>query len=451
MIFGKLVLVFLLVLANGFFVAAEFALVKVRLSQIEVLAQDGRWTARLARSVLGRLDAYLSACQIGITLASLGLGWVGEPVVGSLLRDALPRIGISADWSHYLAFPVAFAAITFLHVTLGEQAPKILAIQKARGTTLVVALPLVIFSFIFRPVIVVLNSASNLLLRIAGLKVISEQEQAHSEEELRMILAESADGGSLSVGERLIMENVLNLEDKRARQVMVPRSDVVYLSTARSLEENYRTVVESGHTRFPLCDGDLDHVLGAIHTKTLLQRMINKRPPATIKELAQDVPFFPENIRLDTLLKHFLRGRRHLAMLVDEYGVISGIVTFEDVLEQLVGPIHDEFDREYQAIMELSHGRYLVDAMCPLEVLEETCHIELQSAEADTAGGLVSELLGHIAKEGESVRIGKYELRVVDADAKRVRRLELVPVAETADSEEQPESLKISSTGDEQA
>src|SRR5262245_7362776 len=316
MIFGKLVLVFLLVLANGFFVAAEFALVKVRLSQIEVLAQDGRWTARLARSVLSRLDAYLSACQIGITLASLGLGWVGEPFLGNLLRQLLPKIGVAPEWSHFLALPIAFASITFLHVTLGEQAPKILAIQKAKATTLAVSLPLVIFYYIFRPVIVVLNSASNLMLRIVGLKVVSKQEQAHSEEELRMILAESADGGSLSVGERLIMENVLNLEDKRARQVMVPRSDVVYLTTTRSVEENFRTVVESGHTRFPLCDGDLDHVVGMIHTKTLLQRMINKRPPSTIKELAQDVPFFPENIRLDTLLKHFLRGRRHLAMLV---------------------------------------------------------------------------------------------------------------------------------------
>jgi CBS domain containing-hemolysin-like protein len=328
--------------------------------------------------------------------------------------------------------PLAFAAITFLHVTLGEQAPKILAIQKSRATTLIVAAPLVVFYQIFRPLIWLLNSSSNLMLRVVGLRVLSEREQTHSEEELRMILAESAAGGSLSIGERLIMENVLNLEDKRAKQVMVPRSDIVFLNTHKPLEENFRTVVESGHTRFPLCDSDLDHVVGMVHAKTLLQRIISQRPPSSMKELAQDVPFFPENIGLDTLLKHFLRGRRHMAMLVDEYGVISGIVTFEDVLEQLVGPIYDEFDREKPPIRELSHGRYLVDAMCPLELLEDKCQLELNDIEADTVGGLVSEMLGHIAKEGESVRIGGFELRVTNADAKRVRQLEAIP-EETAD------------------
>ncbi|MBM4000287.1 MAG: HlyC/CorC family transporter [Planctomycetes bacterium] len=428
MVLGQLVFVLLLVAANGFFVAAEFALVKVRLSQIELLVQDGSWTARLSRNILEQLDAYLSACQLGITLASLGLGWVGEPLVASLLYAWLEPAGLSQEMAHYIGMPVAFAFITFLHITLGEQAPKILAIQKARATTLAVAPPLVIFYHVFRPFIWLLNSSSNLLLRIAGLRVMSEHESGHSEEELRLILAESADGGSLTVGERLIMENVMNLEDKRARQVMVPRSDVVFLNTARALEDNYRIVVESGHTRLPVCEGDLDHVIGMIHSKNLLQRIISKRPPNSIRELAQDVPFYPENIRLDSLLRQFLRDRRHLAMLVDEYGVISGIVTFEDVLEQLVGPIHDEFDREQPLIRDLATGRFLVDAMCPLEQIEEHCGMELPAVEADTAGGLVSELLGHIAKEGEHVRLGKFELRVIAADSKRVRELELVPI-----------------------
>lgn len=417
-----------LVLANGFFVAAEFALVKVRLSQIELLAQDGSHRARWARHALEHLDAYLSACQLGITFASLGLGWVGEPLVAQWLLALLSPLGLSESHAHYISLPLAFALITFLHITVGEQAPKILAVQKAKPTTLWVAFPLVIFYYLFRPAIAVVNTASNLLLRLIGIGILSSQEQAHSDEELRLILAESAAGGSLTVGERLIMENVLNLEDKRARQVMVPRSDIVFLNTARSLEENFRTVVESGHTRFPLCDGDLDHVIGMVHAKTLLQRIISQRPPTTIRELAQEVKFFPETIRLDALLREFLRGRQHMAMLVDEYGVLSGLVTFEDVLEQLVGPIQDEFDREQPPIIETSPGRFAVDAVCPLELLAHRCQVELPAVEADTAGGMISEVLGHIAKEGESIRLGPYELRVVNADARRVRRLELVKV-----------------------
>ncbi|GIW95687.1 MAG: membrane protein [Pirellulaceae bacterium] len=417
-----------LVAANGFFVAAEFALVKVRLAQIQLLVEDGSWRARWAQHVLGRLDAYLSACQVGITLASLGLGWVGEPFVATALVALFGRWGFDEAQAHYISLPLAFALITFLHITLGEQAPKILAVQKSHATTLAVVPPLVVFYLVFRPVILVINGFSNLMLRLLGVRLLDGREQAHSEEELRLILAESAAGGSLTLGERIIMENVLNLEDKRARQVMVPRSDIVYLSTTRSLEENFRIVAESGHTRFPLCEGDLDHVIGMVHAKSLLQRIIARRPPTTIRELAQEVRFFPENIRLDALLREFLRGRQHMAMLVDEYGVISGLVTFEDVLEQLVGPIYDEFDREQPPIVETAPGRYTIDALCPVESLAEKCQVPLPEVEADTVGGMISELLGHIAKEGEAVRLGPYELRVVNADSRRVRRLELVAI-----------------------
>jgi CBS domain containing-hemolysin-like protein len=428
----QLLIVTALVLANGFFVAAEFALVKVRLSQIELLAQDGSWRARWARSVLEHLDAYLSACQLGITLASLGLGWVGEPFVAAWLLRLLGPVGLTEPQSHYIALPLAFALITFLHITLGEQAPKILAIQHAKPTTLWIVPPLLIFYYMFRPAIFIINGASNVLLRALGVRISNDHSQTHSEEELRLILAESAAGGSLSLGERLIMENVLNLEDKRARQVMVPRSDIVFLNTAHSLDENFRIVVESGHTRFPLCDGDLDHVIGMVHAKTLLQRIISKRPPTNIRELAQEVKFFPETMHLDALLREFLRGRQHMAMLVDEYGVISGMVTFEDVLEQLVGPIYDEFDREQPPIVEAAPGRYVIDAVCSLDQFAQQCMVEVPPVEADTVGGMISELLGHIAKEGESIRLGNYELRVVNADARRVRRLELVALDETA-------------------
>lgn len=424
----ELIFVFFLVLANGFFVAAEFALVKVRLSQIEHLAREGSFAARVARRVLSRLDAYLSACQLGITLASLGLGWVGEDVGKKMLHPALTALGF-ADAAQYLALPLAFVLITFLHISLGEQAPKILAIRAAQPTALVVSLPLTVFYKVLWPLIWVLHTASNLMLRLIGVRAVPPNEQMPTEEELRLILAESAAGGELSRRERLMMENVLDLEDKVTRQVMVPRRDIVFLSTRRSPQENLNVISESQYTRFPLCDGDLDRVIGMVHTKDVLGAIASGQPLPALTRLGRKLPFFPETMRLDVLLREFQRNRTHVAMVVDEYGTVSGMVTFEDVLEELVGPIQDEFDRELPMIIRRNNGRFLVDALCPLDDLVEACRMELPEVSSDTTGGLIVELLGHIPLPGEKVRLGRHELTVLDAEPTRVRRVEVQEIA----------------------
>src|SRR5262245_23529413 len=425
----ELIFVLFLVLANGFFVAAEFALVKVRLSQIEQLARSGSFTARVAKSVLHHLDAYLSACQLGITLASLGLGWVGEDVGKQLLRPALAAISVPESLANYLALPLAFVLITFLHISLGEQAPKILAIRAAQPTALFVALPLTVFYKGLWPFIWVLHKASDLMLRLIGVRAVPPGEQMPTEEELRLILTESAAGGELSRRERLMMENVLDLEEKVTRQVMVPLRDIVYLSTRRTSQENLNVIAESQYTRFPLCDGDLDRVIGMVHTKDVLGAIAAGKPLPPLTRLERKMPFFPETMRLDVLLREFQRNRTHVAMVVDEYGTVSGMVTFEDVLEELVGPIQDEFDRELPMIMRRNNGRFLVDALCPLDELVESCRVELPpDVTSDTTGGLIVELMGHIPQPGEKLRLGRHELTVIDAEATRVRRVEIQEV-----------------------
>jgi CBS domain containing-hemolysin-like protein len=429
----QIIIVLLLVLANGFFVAAEFALVKVRLSQIEKLAKEGSFSARIARSIVNHLDGYLSACQLGITLASLGLGWVGEKFVAGLLTPVLEAFGVES-MAHAIAVPLAFIVITALHITLGEQAPKIFAIRHAQTTTLAVSPPLMAFFKLFWPFIWLLNETANFMLRLVGVRGVSSAEQLPSEEELRLLLAESAAGGEVSRRERLMMENVLDLEEKLTRQVMVPRRDIVFLNTRRSVKENLEVISESQYTRFPLCDGDLDRVVGMVHTKDMLGTIGLGQQLPSLTRLARKIPFFPETMRLDVLLREFQRNRTHVAMVVDEYGTVSGMVTFEDVLEELVGPIQDEFDRELPMIIRRNNGRFLVDALCPLDELFEQCHIELPGqVSSDTTGGLIVELLGHIPQPGEKVRLGRHELTVLDAEPTRVRRVEVQEVdAESA-------------------
>jgi CBS domain containing-hemolysin-like protein len=436
-----IIAVVLLVLANGFFVAAEFALVKVRLSQIEELARKGSWAAGITEKVLNRLDAYLSACQLGITLASLGLGWVGEPFVAHLLEPVFAMLGVSAERTHYFALPIAFFTISALHIIVGELAPKSLAIRAARPTALACAPPLMLFFKVFWPFIWLLNTAANYLIRLCGILPIQEGVDTHTSDELRLILAESAAGGELSRRERLMMENVLDLEDKAVRQVMVPRRDVVYLNTRRTIEENLELITESRHTRFPLCDGELDRVVGMVHTKDVLITQMKGEKLATLSRLARKIPFMAETMRLDVVLREFQKNRTHVAMVVDEFGTISGMVTFENVLEEIIGPIQDEFDRELPHIIKRSTGRYHVDALCPVDELVEKVGVVIpDEIDADTTGGLVVELIGRIPQVGERARLGRYEIRVLDAEPTRVRRVELIEVEPEAAGEATPRS-----------
>ena len=421
-----LLAVVLLLAANGFFVAAEFALVKVRLSQIEELARKGSWAAKVTESVLSRLDAYLSACQLGITLASLGLGWVGEPVVARMLEPIVIWLGFSPEQAHFVALPVGFVTISSLHIILGELAPKSLAIRMARPTSLAIAVPLVLFYKTFLPFIWVLNTAANLLLKLLGVQPVNDGDK-HTTDELRLILAESAEGGELGRRERLIMENVLDLEDKVIRQVMVPRRDIVFLNTRKTLDANLDLITHSRHTRFPVCDGELDRVVGMVHTKDILFTQMKGDKIESLGRLARKIEFLAETMRLSDALKEFQKKRTHVAMVVDEFGTISGMVTFENVLEEIFGPIQDEFDSELPQIKKRATGTFLVDGLCPVNDLISEIGLDVpEEIEADTAGGLAIQLFGYIPKVGDKERIGRFELRVTEAEATRVRQIELV-------------------------
>lgn len=422
-----------LLFANGFFVAAEFALVKVRVSQVDQLAQEGRWAAKLTRSALDRLDVYLSASQLGITVASLALGeaihtkvqpaierffeWVGLPA------GPLTIGGISIGFVPLLALTL----VTFLHMAIGEQAPKNLAIGAPRPIALLTAPVLMAFTFVFKPLIWLLNTASNLTLRVLGLYRPTTAELVHSEEELRHILGESVAGGTLSGKERLMIENVLNLEEKTARRVMVPRPDIVYLSLVRPLEDNLRVARQAGHTRFPLCEDDLTNVVGMIHVKDLFRDGAASNGRPDLRKLARTVPLLSETMRLDDLLVEFQRNRVHLAMLLDEFGSVVGMVTLENVLEELVGPIQDEFDAEGDRIKSLGEGVFEVDATCPLDELQDACGVEVPRTEAETVGGLVLDLLGRLARVGDTVVVEAHQLKVIQADPTRIRRVRVEP------------------------
>ncbi len=416
-----------LIFVNGFFVAAEFALVKVRTSQIDQLVEEGHWAAKLTSRALDRLDVYLSASQLGITVASLALGQAIDKLSHGI-KALLAEIGLPTVLPlGIVEIPVitvaVFSVVTFLHMALGEQAPKSLAIRSAKTIALWTAPVLIAFYYVFWPIIWLLNAASNLTLWCIGLGRADHAEVSHTEEELRHIVAESAGGGHLSRRERVMIENVLNLEEKMARRVMVPRPDVVYLSLARPLEDNLRTVRQAGHTRFPLCEDDLTTVIGMIHVKDLLRASVSSNGRPDLRKIARKVPFLPETLRLDGLLLEFQRDRVHMAMLLDEYGSVVGMVTLENVMEELVGPILDEFDRETPQVTDLGGHVYEVDASCPLDVLAEACGVEIPETEAETAGGLVLDLLGRLARPGDSVAVDGHLLTVLRADPTRIRRL----------------------------
>jgi len=421
-----LVLGLFLVFLNGFFVAAEFALVKVRPTQIEPHAIAGNRRAKVARNMVEHLDAYLSATQLGITLASLGLGWVGEPAFAWLIRPLVERIpGATPALTHSLALTVAFLVITMLHIILGELAPKSLAIRKPESTSLWIAIPLAVFYRFTYPAIWLLNHAANSFLKLFGIRPLSENEIDHSEEELRLLLASA--GVAVTAQKRELLDNVFELSHRTARQVMVPRGDVVYLSTTRTVDENLAVARDSDHTRFPLCDGDLDQVTGLVHIKDLFRA---GEPPASLSEVARRIPFVPETLTLDRLLRRMRTDHTHMAAVLDEYGGVSGIVTMENVIEEIVGEIQDEFDREPPDLRQIGPGEWAVTGSMLILDLEDELGIEISDRDEDSIGGVVLSELGRRPRVGDRVTVGPLSLEVVEVSGNRVQALKMAVEAE---------------------
>jgi CBS domain containing-hemolysin-like protein len=417
-----LFLALIFVLANGFFVAAEFAIVKVRPTQLAELAQAGSIRARLARRLTRHLDAYLSATQLGITLASLALGWIGEPAFADLLEPMFRETagGASEAWAHTVAITTAFIIISILHIVFGELAPKSLAIQKPVGTSLWIAHLLHAFYVVMFPFIWILNGTARAALRLVGIRPAQDVEMAHSPEELRMILSSSEKAGILSEENREIIEGVFQFSKRTARQIMVPRTDVSVLSTTRSIEENLEAIRTTRHTRYPLCDGTLDQTIGLIHVKDLFLAQL-RGPGRTLAELKRDVLFVPENSTVEALLSQFIEHKTHMAVVLDEYGGASGIVSLENITEELFGQIQDEFDRERPEIEPLGNGRYRVRGDYLIEDLADRLKVDVGEPDEETVGGYVAARIGREVKPGDKTELGELSVEVVEAERFRVR------------------------------
>src|SRR4030095_9799666 len=421
LIIGKLLVSAPLAPLNVFFSAAAFALVKVRHSQLQALASEGNKRASISQHVVENLSAYLSACQLGITLASLGLGWLGEPFLARMLQPFFTLLGISSEpFVASISFVIAFSLITALHIVLGEQAPKILAIQKSVGATLLVSPPLRVFYAIFKPFIWFLNVSSNwILTHIFRVRPAGEAEVAHSEEELRLILSESARAKEVRpLGKELLIKP-LDLRERVVRDIMTPRGQVVFLNVEDSFEENVKKALASRHTRFPLCRGHLDNTVGLIHIKELVPLMRDPNPD--LLRIRRDLIPVPEMMSLEKLLSLFLNKHAHLAIVVDEFGGTVGMVTLENVLEELVGDIQDEFDTEKEEFREINENEFTVDGALALYELRDLAGIALESADVSTIGGYVTHLLGHLPKQGEEVQIENYLVTISQSDGRRVQ------------------------------
>lgn len=407
---------FLLVVINGFFVAAEFALVKVKRARIVELAEQGRFSARAARHVLDHLDRYLSACQLGITLASLVLGALGEPAVGALITGGLELAGVHIDptvgWMRGVSLVVAFSVITVLHMTLGEQAPKMWALRNAQPAVLAVALPLRAFTSVFFPLIAIINGISNAMLRAIGMNPEHGHESVPTRGELRRALALSAQAGHITERGRELAENVLRVMDMKVRHILVPRLNVTVLSSKDTLEEMLDLMQRSAHSRYPLCEFGLDSVHGIVHTRDVFT---HRKVPTTYEELlklARPPVFVSDSSPLGDLIAKLQRVGSHVAVVIDEHGTALGLAFLEDALEEIVGPIADEFDEEQSPILEVSPGEYDVKGAMPLPDAIDRFGLPASDTTGNTVGGYLTALLGRLPQKGDEVQAGDYLLKV---------------------------------------
>ncbi len=421
-----------LVTLNGFFVAAEFALVKVRGSQIEGLVREGKPFSKTAMWLAKRLEGSLSACQLGITMASLGLGWVGEPAFARLLEPLLHGVGVtSPNVIHGIAFTIAFTLITALHLVIGEQAPKIFAIRRPEQMVLWCALPMKVFYVISYPLLISLNWMTGVILRRLGVDGMGH-DTPHSEEEIRALLREAHVHGDMSRTEHHLLNAVFEFDDIICRRVMVPRADVEYFEAGQSLIDCLHQVRRSRYTRFPLCDGSMDNVLGVIHMKDLIG--LEDDGTFDLRSLARPPKSVSENMHISKLLGHFQGTRQHMACVVDEFDTTIGIVTLENVLEQIVGAVQDEFDMADPDIVPNGPGQYIVQGSTPIDVIEKILNIYRDDDEVDTFSGLLMARHGEILEAGDSIHLGAANCQVLEVIGARAERVRVTLANSAADS-----------------
>jgi magnesium and cobalt exporter, CNNM family len=424
---------------NGLFVAAEFSFVKIRATQVDRLVEEGRPSAGLVKEATGRLDAYLAVCQLGITISSLGLGALGEPAVAALIEPLLEPLGVTGGTLHFVAFVIGFSIISFLHVVFGELAPKTVAIQSSEGTSLFVAPFMKFFYYLLLPATVVFNGAANAFTRLLGYPPASESDDTHSEDEIRTLVTQSARQGMLERGEEGMISAVFELNDKTAREIMVPRPDVVAFPEATSLNELISLSAEGRYSRYPVHENDSpDRIIGAVHVKDVLRAIASGSTGAerTARDLMRDVLTIPENRRIDDILEDLRKQDLQMAVVIDEWGSFEGVFTLEDIIEEIVGEIRDEFDEEEPAVKKLGDGTYLTEGRVSINEVNEALGTDFESQDFETVGGLVLGHLGRVPEEGDEVRIDGHLLRVDETDGPRIAQI-LIRQAEESPPEEE--------------
>ena len=429
----SLVAVVVLVLLNGFFVAAEFALVSVRRTRIDQLVLEGSARARLVQRALTHLDTYIAATQLGITMASLALGFIGEPAIAHLLEPLfasfLPAEGAYFT-SHGVALVIAFSIATALHIVLGELAPKSIALQRAEGTALWVTGPLDLFLKLFRPFIATLNGIGNGLVRLIGLEPVGGHAAVHSVEELELLVHSTREAGLLAEQQERMVAGVFDFGERHASRVMTPRTEIDAVPATIKLPELARHAASGTHSRIPVYDGDLDHIIGVVHVKDVLRTLERGTPAAQfeLRAIMRRVPFLPETLPLDKLMAELRRHRAHLAIVVDEFGGTGGLVTLEDLLEEIVGDVADEFDPGREPIEQLADGSYALDGLLAIEEVDTRFALGVDEPFYDTLGGYVFGQLQRAPKVGDVLPLpdGRW-LRVAEMDGLRVARVALLP------------------------
>ncbi|WP_436375197.1 hemolysin family protein [Cytobacillus sp. BC1816] len=430
MITLNLFLLIFLIALTAFFVASEFAIVKVRTSRIDQLIMEGNAKARSAKQVISSLDEYLSACQLGITITALGLGWLGEPTIERLLHPVFESINLQASITHILSFVIAFSVVTFLHVVIGELAPKTIAIQKAEAITLSFSKPLILFYRIMYPFIWILNGSARIITGLFGLKPVSESEMAHSEEELRIILSESLKSGEINPSEYQYVDRIFEFDNRIAKEIMVPRTEIVTLPEDSSLAETLDLILNERYTRYPVTAGDKDNILGIINVKEILTDCVRKKCEGKhpLRQYIKPVIRVIETIPIHDLLLRMQKERFHMAILLDEYGGTAGVVTVEDILEEIVGEILDEFDAdELPFIQKSGENHYILDAKLLISEANDLLGTSLSDDDVDTIGGWIMTQKYDIA-QGDFIEEEGFRFIIKEMEGHHISYIEVVKI-----------------------
>lgn len=434
----------LLVSMNGFFVAAEFAIVKVRTSQLELKVKEGNRFAILSKHIVTHLDGYLAATQLGITLASLGLGWIGEPVVSKIIINLmnLMSIDISADLAHKIALPIAFAIITILHIVFGELAPKSLAIQRSESTTLYISYPLQFFFYLFRPFIWLLNGIANLLLKTIGITTVHGSD-VHSSDELKYLVQQGQESGEIDADEYKIIKNAFDFSEQTVKQIMVPRTQMFALDINDFNEEKLEKVIEESYSRIPCYEDSIDNIIGLVYLKDILIGL-RKKEPFVLRDILRPILAVPESKHIGQMLNEFQVKHQQMALVINEYGGTEGVVTMEDILEELVGEIQDEFDNELPVVEKTGNKEYHVLASAALDDINELLPHPIEKGEQyETLGGCLFVKFRKLPGLKDKIVFDNYEFSIIKKSKTSITLVKLVDLSEDNPATEENENTDV--------